>query len=486
MALIAAAWVALVAVLYACSSSTGARTAPDPRADDLIPYVPIDNSTFVHEAVIDAWIERPSGPDLDSIWGHGWDLWRAINAPSGYSLNGTPLPVWETWYSDEEAFLDNQDALAASRDFDPLAQSFHAGALRNAHDTDVPLPAASLTFNRFNRPMFDAIQENRYYDRQVLQALANGFDAAGTPPALRSVMEFPNTSVMLKPVWFVVPGDRPSMLPYWAGDAPDVAADVDNPTWGTWKQCVLVDPTGTATPDEDRVCNAGNPGETPAPARSYAVKQLSTDPAASDFYAFRITQEEVDSFGQFKMLFDNTNKEGKVEEIEAGDYAVLLAMHTSTREIEDWTWQTFWWVPDPTTVVATPPHAQRAPSSIPAPFRSFHMCSAYFMTTPPDAGPAGEPWTCFNPYLESDLTDLYSADRSVDDQVGKQSNCMTCHRVAKFSAASKVEYAASGYVDKSDPAWFADGVITEFSWAMAFRNHAGPFVGPTPPTTSGG
>jgi hypothetical protein len=117
-----------------------------------------------------------------------------------------------------------------------------------------------------------------------------------------------------------------------------------------------------------------------------------------------------------------------------------------------------------------------------APFDSFHMCSAYFMTSPPSAGAAGEPVTCFNPYLETDLTDLMSADRTVSTEVGKNSNCMTCHRTAKFNGAGEIEYAGSGFVDKNDPAWFANGVITEFSWAIAFRNHTGPFVGPTPPS----
>lgn len=484
-ALVVGAWIAMVAIVIVACSDTDQR-ASDIRSGGAAEYVPVDNTVFVDQFVIDAWINRAPAPDLDSIEGHAWDLWEAINAPTDQVINGTPLPVWETWYTGEEAFLDNQEALSDTqlRDFDPASQSIHAGALAGTTDNSTPLAAAAMTFNRFNRPMYDGIQQNRYYDRATLQQLDNVFDAAGAAPGQRTIMQFPNTSIMLKPVWFVVPGDRPSMLPYWAGEEPDATTSDRNPSWDTWKQCVLVDPTGKATTDASRVCNEGQPGETEVNGGDYELKRVSTDLATSDFYAFEITEEEVDSFGQFKMIFDNSNRKDDVETIEAGDFAILLAMHVSTREIENWTWQSFWWVPDTTEVVASPPNAQVAPPSVAAPFDQFHMCTAYFMTTPVAEGVDGEPWRCFNPFLETDLTDLYTADRSVSDDVGKHSNCMTCHRVAQFSSSGDIEYASEGFVAPSDPAWFSSGVASEFSWAMAFRNHAGPFVGPTPPVAT--
>jgi hypothetical protein len=448
-----------------------------------IAYEPLDRSAFVQQSVIDGWINKPGGPDLASIDGHAWDLWRQMNQPSGQTLNGTPLPIWETWYTGEEVFLDNQEVDDPdSRDLDPLNQSLHAGSRAVDTGTAVRNRATVLSFNRYNRQMLDQISQNGYYDRAVLQQLANGFDLAGTPPELRTVSEFPNTSVMLKPVWFIVPGDAPSMLPYWAGETDKVTSNTANPSWDTWKQCVLVDPTGKAKPDIARTCNPGEPGETSMKAKSYDVVPVDEDPSKSDFYSFRLTQDEVDALGQDKMILDNSNKQEKVEEVKAGDLAILTAMHVSTREIEDWTWQTFWWVPDPKEPVSTPPNAQVPPSSIPAPFNHFDMCTAYFMTTPVEAKEAGEPWVCFNPFLESDLTGLFTADRSTDTDVGIHSNCMSCHRAAIYIATKEIRYVSQGYVSKTDPAFFADGVITEFLWAMPFRAHDPPFIGPTAPT----
>ena len=41
----------------------------------------------------------------------------------------------------------------------------------------------------------------------------------------------------------------------------------------------------------------------------------------------------------------------------AGDVAILVAMHVSTRETARWTWQTFWWTPTPEN-----PHAPSSPN----------------------------------------------------------------------------------------------------------------------------
>jgi hypothetical protein len=448
-------------------------------------YVSLDRSAFVQQSIIDGWINKPGGPDMASIWGHAWDLWRAINAPSGQTVRGTPLPVWETWYSGEETFLDNQEVDDADeRDLDPPNQSLHAGARAHAAADGRPDPAAVLSFNRFNRQMVDHINQNGYFDRGALQQLSNGFDLAQTQPALRTVAEFPNTSVMVKPVWWIVPGDSPSMVPYWAGETEEVTTNPDNPDWKTWKQCVLVDPTGKAKANIARTCNDGEDGQTAMKPKSYEVVAIDANPADSEFYAFRLDQDEVDALGQDKMVLDNTNKQGKVEEVEAGDIALLTAVHLSTREIENWTWQTFWWVPDPKHPVDAPPNAQAPPSSIRAPFNHFDMCAAYFMTTPVADRQAGEPWLCYNPYLESDLTGLLNTEKTIDSEVGVHSNCMSCHRAAVYTATKQVDYVANGYLGKDNAAFFGDGVITEFLWSMPFRAHDPPFVGPTPPTTA--
>lgn len=314
--------------------------------------------------------------------------------------------------------------------------------------------------------MFDQVSQNGYAQSATLAALGEQFDIAETPTADRSISQFPNTSVMLKPVFWIVSGDRPTAMPYWAGGDSSVATDTKNPDWKTWRQCAVADPTGEATADAELICNGGQQGETTMAPNSYAVLDLSID--SDDLYAFRLTEAEVDGLGDFPLILDNSNVKDDVASVQAGDYAVLVAMHVTTRETANWTWQTFWWSPEPEPP-PLPPDSQTAPASIDAPWDKFHMCTAYYMVTPV-GDPAGEPVICFDPYLETNLTGLFSIDRTVTDEVGVNSNCMTCHLAAQVGPA-KAEYAVNGYLQPSDDAWFADGVRTEFAWSIAQRAH---------------
>ena len=491
----------------ASGDGAAAGDARSVDADRPIDYVAADAAVFRQQVVIDGWNERPGGPDVDSIDGHAWDLWRAINAPTGQELNGTSLPVWETWYSDAEVFLDNQEVdEATSRDLDPLNQSLHAGSLSTTaqaaqtRSTTGAATAGVLSFNRFNREILDSVQQNQLHDRAALLALDDDFDLAGIGAGGRSIPQLPNTSVMLKPVWWIIPGDEPSMIPYWAGgNEPHTTdphtTDPANPSWQTWRQCVLVDPTRTLDELDDevrgeltgteRACNAGQPGETTVAGGDYEVRSVDVDPARSDLYAFRLTEDEVDGLGQFKMMLDNTNREDHLDEVEVGDVAVLVAMHVATREVPRWTWQTFWWTPTPSAPAELPPSARVAPRDITGPWAQFNMCSSYSMTVPTADG-GREDLVCFNPYLETDLTGLFSADGTRDDLVGRDSNCMSCHRAATFHASAPTRYVASGEVADADPTWFSDGLQIEFMWSIAFHAHDGPFIGPlertaTPP-----
>lgn len=474
--------VAVAALIVGCTDEgadpLGAPTAAE--AGGSIRYVAPDPEVFVQPVVIDEWVHGEGGPDTDAIHGHAWDLWRALTAPSGQELNGTPLPVWETWFSDAEVFLDAQDVAGAdSRDLDPLNQSLHAGSLASpagrdgGGSTEGAASATVLSFNRFTREILDTVHQNRWYDRSVLGALDDDLDLAGATPRERTIPELANTSVMVKPVWWIVPGDRPSMLPHWAGDGADATTDPSSPTWRTWRQCVLVDPTG-ASDDEreqlrsrERTCNAGQPGEVRLAGGSYDVVRAAADPEQSDLYTFELTQDEVDGLGQFKLMLDDTNRQDELDRVRAGDLAVLVAMHVSTREVPNWTWQTFWWSPDAASPPDWPPDAQAPPRDLTGPWASFDMCSAYSMDV-----------VCFNPYLETDLTGLFSVDRSTDELVGRESNCMSCHRAASYHASEPVEYVARGELSPDDAAWFGSGVRTEFLWSVAFHAHDGPFAVP--------
>ena len=496
-------WFALILVcLAACqqretttsdtvsSTATTATTATEtaPAAPQEIQYVAINPQVYVPKATIDGWIN--STPiNAEAITGHAWALWGGLTADSGQSLNGTALPVWETWYDSTEVYAAGAGSgpqssasvnLAATQPAQPKAgpkRRFHQPHQFFKHGSGVRAKAAGestagvvVTFNRFNQEFRDHVWSNHYYDSTVLTNLNNQW-AAGTPPANRTIKPFPDPAIMLKPVFVLVSGTQPTAVPYWNGTGTNATTNPTNPTSETWKQCVLADPTGKATNTQPLVCNQGNPGEITMPAGTYQVLPVSATPSQSAWYAVALTQAEVDDLKAMNTL------DVPQGNLQAGDFAILTAQHVSSREIDNWTWQTFWWSPNPSSVPAQPPNVISPPSTIAKPWNMYVGCSAYFMVTPP-TDPKGQPLLCFNPYLETDLTGLDNEPKT-KQATGVSSNCMTCHRAAAWPTN---DYAEAFLLDAGDPRWFTGNTKTDFAWSMPSLAHEAPFV-PAPPNS---
>jgi hypothetical protein len=481
------ALVALVLCLFACqrerpatettaTTTATATTAATPASQQVIRYTAINPSVFVPTATIDGWINA-TPPNDAAIADHAWSVWSAMNQPSGQSYNNTPLPVWETWYDssvvykvDESTSLDAAQgadaALAKAKNRRVIPQrrlhrpnqffKGHTAALSGAPSGNQGL---LLTFNRFTQEMKDHVWNNQYYLKSTLTTLNNGWPAS-TPIANRAILPFPNTSIMTKPVFWIISGTDPTMVPYWNGLGSNASTNAANPANPTWKQCVLVDPTGQAKNDQDRVCNQGQPGQTTMKAGSYQVVPLNA------FYAFQLTQSEVDDLKQFADELGNSNM--SVDQVKAGDYALLVAMHVSTREIDNWTWQSFWWQPSSnlTNLPADPPTAMAPPASVAAPWNMYAGCTAYYMVNPPGS-PTGQQRLCYNPYLETDLTGLKGKDKT-GSGTGVQTNCMTCHRAAAWPTN---QYAIDFQLDPGDPVWFTGLTKLDFAWSMQSFAH---------------
>lgn len=472
----------------ATATTTGtdtSATSTAPAAQQVISYTAINSSVFVPADTINGWINA-TPPDDAAISGHAWNVWGAMNVDSGQSYNGTPLPVWETWYDSTVVYKVDEGAPAAATDTAQggdvvmaKAQKRKVSSQRRFHrpnqffkghtasTSTVRAGAAPptgnagllLTFNRFTQEMKDHVWTNSYWSKQTLNTLNGGWPAS-TPIAQRTIKPFPNTSIMTKPVFWIVSGTQPTMVPYWNGLGSNASTNTANPANPTWKQCVLADPTGQAKNDQDRICNEGQPGQTTMKAGTYQVVPVSAMPAQSGFYAFKLSQQEVDDLKQFADELGNSNV--STSQVAAGDFALLVAMHVSTREIDNWTWQTFWWQPNPSQLAADPPTAMSPPSSIPRPWNQYAACTAYYMVTPPGS-PNGSPRLCYNPYLETDLTGLDNKDQTVTNGTGVQSNCMTCHRAAAWPTN---QYAVAFELDPGNPKWFAGNTKVDFAWSM--------------------
>lgn len=406
---------------------------------------------------INAWI---ASLDVSKIRAHAWDIWQSINTTAQDSL-----PIWENWFSGYEVFnatnqLEQRDAV---KDFENPAQFFHG--LQNAI---VPnLNERPTSFNRFSPNLADYIYTARFNSAQVLDSINQAFTANGTPIVQRQISTSKDSvdafSFALKPVFQFISGDTLTALPYWAGISVQTTTNLVTPTPDTWRQCVVIDPSGQLQPGTKVPISCNGEAAKPWPV-------VSLD----DFYAIKITEQQAKDFSEFAATSgDDVGRHNQgdsssvVELVKAGNYALLTAMHVTGKEIVNWTWQTFWWSPD----VQNPVFGADRPAAIQKPWNNYNMRAAYFMVQPANAKVNSEPDVEFNPYLETNLTGTLTAEVGSLKPIqwyGVTSNCMSCHRMAAWKNSN---YIPNGFIDPADPVLFKKKTKTDFLWSIPTRAH---------------
>jgi hypothetical protein len=407
--------------------------------------------------IIYQWINTM---DETKIRAHGWDIWESIN-----TIAPDSLPIWENWFSGYELYsapnsLETRDKM---RDFESPAQFFHASVFKKGIPNSPNERATS--FNRFSPTLAQYIYNKKYNSHKELNRINDSFTKINALPISRALTTSKDTtddlSLALKPVFQFISGDKPSAIPYWAGISAQSTTVLTNPSPGTWRQCVVVDPAGKLTPGSKvkMSCN----GEAP---REWPVVSLS------DFYTIKITRAMADSFSAFATTSGddigrrNLGDSGSVTKMmKAGNIGLLMAMHVTGKEINNWTWQTFWWSPD----TQNPIYGKDRPASVKAPWSNYNMNTAYYMVSPPGTLHAGEPLISFNPYLETNLFGKLSSEVGSRDSIswyGVFSNCMSCHRMAAWKNST---YIPNGNIDPSDPVIFSNNTKTDFLWSIPTR-----------------
>jgi hypothetical protein len=407
-------------------------------------------------AVINEWIYKMED---EKIRQHAWDIWESINTMAPDSL-----PIWENWFSGYEVYeaantLEERDKI---RDFEFPSQFFHASLVKQ-----IPVAPAErpTSFNRFSPSLAQFIYKKQYNKASVLTNINNQFNTNHTAPVDRQIQTSPDSfdvhSFALKPVFQFISGSEPTAVPFWAGVSPQSTTLLTNPAPDTWRQCVIVDPTGNLQPGSTAKMSCN--GETP---QNWPVVSLQ------NFYSILITQNQADSFSSFAATSgDDVGRNNKsdstsvVDMVKAGNYALLVAMHVTGKEISNWTWQTFWWSPD----TQNPVFGKDRPRSIKAPWNNYNMRTAYYMVAPPGTKHAGEPLISFNPYLETNLIGTVSSEVGSKDTItwyGVFSNCMSCHRMAAWGTTT---YISDGFIDPADSVLFSTNTKTDFLWSIPTR-----------------
>src|SRR5690242_11519302 len=113
----------LIAVCLCCwsmSRNVLVRSSETPHANlavrtedsgnDLVPAPMPDWFKFQSNDTVNGWINNL---DNKAITGHAWEVWGAITTLTDQQHNGNKLPVYETWWSVQEALAPPGPARAA-------------------------------------------------------------------------------------------------------------------------------------------------------------------------------------------------------------------------------------------------------------------------------------------------------------------------------------------------------------------------------------
>jgi len=417
------------------------------------------------EATLTSWISTMSrGPVADAaaatekIQLHGWGLWTALTAETNQLVGGQRLRVFETW-------LTPDDLTSASPARERAALRQVVQLRTRAEEIERPelladdQPSARvLGFTKFDPTAAGHVASQELLNLTSLNTLLQG-GAQGIPP-------FPAASLAVKPLFQVITAaslveGRYYALKVWPGP-PDTPR-----AWGPtqWPGCVWLDLLGGGN---------GRGAMDEATATDGSTRTDDTTYPLADIIHYRLSAADA--------IAVNAEKPGT--NAAAGDTAIMVAMHVSSRETARWTWQTFWWSPTPEDPHApsSPAIAAQRPAQLRGAARNYAMALAYTMLAPDQPYVGGEnsgaAVYAYNPWIEArftpaDLPDSLSGaapdGRPAANNYGVQSNCMSCHARATYNPqklTTAPRFSGARYVDLIDPQ-FVGTLQVDFLWSVA-------------------
>lgn len=405
-------------------------------------------------ATILSWVNTPNF-DSVSIYKHAWGIWAGLTDVSGQSYNGQKLLVYETWpgITDVQTLVREGKTDCPTRRGAPKlsvphqfghAQFLRKGTLGSSDSIDIdPRFWVGVTYDPTA-----ACHATKYQllDSAVIASkLKSG--GIGTIPA------FPNTALTLKPAYFVGKAtDALIEIPSWPGP-PNPAADY--PT-SDWNSSVYVD-TKNGQPAGKKIVPTQGANPTPAQIQAATCN-------LSDFIYFKIDAAAA--------AYINQQQSSQGINAQAGDLALLVAMHVGTKEISNWTWQTFFWTADPENPLfpSDKVAASLRPKQLVGAASHYAVSTAYAMVRPnqPIYGGTNTGVAAmigYNPYLEPGLGQLSQPGQNKlnpNYMWGVQTNCMSCHSLAVYGPST---YTADQYISLNDP-YFNNTVQLDFAWSI--------------------
>jgi hypothetical protein len=415
---------------------------------------------------VNGWIVKD---DTARISKHAWGVWTALTMPAGQKQD-TSLLVFETWPSPadlihqmgqvnlmllkgpaQRSLLEKPDQFSHgfSARGELLRKNLIKGAININPDDDNVLVTV-----KYNPTAAQHIDSLKLLSKNSLSAM----QAKGES----SIPEFPNSAISLKPVYKVLIASDFNKglyrLKVWTGPNYQPSGfDEDQ-----WKGAIYID--------------TNNHGQGNGSVDTIGKITPQTTYNLNDFIHYRISGAQADSLNK-QSTFSGHAK--------AGDFAVLVAMHVTTKETVRWTWQTFWWAPDPENppLPSSKRQASYRPAELHGAARHYALATAYTYILPdqPLSGGTniGKSVIGFNPYLEAsfyykpgDTTAalIYPAlvitDKvKVFNNVGVLTNCMSCHALTNYPITGPDNYLGDTYID-TNTVILKGKLKTDFLWSI--------------------
>jgi hypothetical protein len=369
---------------------------------------------------------------------HVWNVFAGMtqSTPDG------KYAIFETWYSEDEAFDTGPTPQAVGprrvvKRF-RVPQQFMGAPGQAAPEAagESLLSEVMLNFTNYN-----FIRSKKLNQSSELQNLQQTGAPDPAIPNNKTVPAFPADSISLKTVWWPVKKDQSTPMPIW--DPETVAPGSTSNSYPTWKRVVVIDPTRTNIP----------PNET-ATVNFHGPKPASHVVGLDKFhYVVVDAQTATNAMANPRLSSFIRDVFGNNRPLQEGDFVVFAGTHLTTKEIDDWVWGTFWWHDRPDAG----PFAADRTDNVKGVWRNYLMSASYDLNLPLE--PDGKPHITFNPWLEAGFKN------------GIVSNCMNCHHRASIPPPPPPTFLPifRGNPDPNDPAYAPGLLRTDFLWSIPFR-----------------
>lgn len=401
------------------------------------------------------WLENK---DTISITKHAWGIWAGLTASSGQVFQGDSLLVYQTWFG-----VDELSQMSASGEKQGGCDQMKKNKL-----TSLKVPKQFIHAQLFANKKavvdtnFSVYETVTYSPPAACFATTNlifnqsTLDSYQVKDGIGKIPPFPNDAITTKPTYFAGKPNKDGLIrvPVWPGipNPPKAFKDTD------WNTYVYADISNKQQKNKKLIPVTGtNPSQAQIKAATCNV---------SDFINFSVNAE----MAKYLNLHQDKGSQAKFVD---GDLALLVAMHITSKEISNWTWQSFYWTPNPDAPLAPSSKfaADLRPKQLNGAASHYAVTTAYAMVWPnqPISGGTNKgvtPIFGFNPYLEARFApNTFNGTNNLNPnfQYGVQTNCMSCHALA--TVRGSLGYTTDQYIDMKDKV-FINEVQVDFAWSI--------------------